>query len=138
MYKAKLNRTKDVAVKTFIHQGTDPDVIRFNAVSPSHHYSVLWSWYPYTYDAFCTVSICTYACEKSTVQKIQMADCMILLTSDTLSGAGIAHSFLGLEHRVLEVQIARMLPKGWSLPIAQCTSLSAAQGDKKSIGSADV
>ena len=35
VYKAKLNRTRDVAVKTFIHQGTDPEVIRFNAVSPS-------------------------------------------------------------------------------------------------------
>ena len=35
VYKAKLNRTRDVAVKTFIHQGTDPEVIRFNAVGPS-------------------------------------------------------------------------------------------------------
>lgn len=37
VYKAVLNRTQDVAVKTFIHQGSDPEVIRFNAVSCCHH-----------------------------------------------------------------------------------------------------
>ena len=33
VYKGVLNKTKDVAVKTFSHQGTDLEVIRFNAVS---------------------------------------------------------------------------------------------------------
>ena len=33
VYKGVLNRSTDVAVKTFSHQGTAPEVIRFNAVS---------------------------------------------------------------------------------------------------------
>ncbi len=33
VYKGVLNQSIDVAVKTFSHQGTAPEVIRFNAVS---------------------------------------------------------------------------------------------------------
>lgn len=33
VYRGVLNKTRDVAVKTFAHQGSDPEVIRFNAVS---------------------------------------------------------------------------------------------------------